>query len=63
MGEAWVELRPGDYTAVDIVGHGASTLYGVAVGRTSLTEFARLHGATIAAPDVPGGGSGREMTA
>jgi len=43
-----VDLSPGDYVAVEVVSHGSSTLFGAAVGRTSLREFVRMHGAGVA---------------
>ena len=43
-----VGINSGDYVAVRIDRAGANTLYGTPLGRTELTRFHRIHGASFA---------------
>ncbi|ACO61096.1 radical SAM protein with TRAM and UPF0004 domains [Micromonas commoda] len=45
---AVVGIHSGDYVAVRIDRAGANTLYGTPLGRTELTRFHRIHGASFA---------------
>ena len=55
-----VQLRPGDYVAVEVVEGTASALRARALARTSIAEFVALEGSTV---PLPGTGAADHIAA
>ena len=52
------DIKPGDYVAVRVTGCSTGTLFGECLGKTSLVQFQRLHGAQWTQPKARVGAAG-----